>query len=259
MNTKLTWGAVIVLVLLVILGGVYYWAVPRVVAPDEVEQIATSTPDQSDVAVTPDGTSGTTTATSSSITTKPVTKKINPRDPWQVLALYTDYLKAHNIEGVKSLSYQQSATCADSKKEKECFTIMDNVYALAKKIKSDDYPVKWEDGKQLVLLTPTIADNSLGRGYRQGIIIFTKTSAGDLKVLYFNPDRSWFVDTASTDTSAAVEEKLRLMMVDEDRDAVEDRLEACVSEPSSCKETNPAKRDTDGDGWWDGVERFFYK
>lgn len=255
--TKNTIIGIIVVAVIIIggwlaLGGLAVAPTPNDGEPIIIDGNATST--------LPDGSSTTTaTSTNPGVTSTTTVKKINPKDPWQVLGAYVGYLKAHNIEGVKSLSHQQSTTCADPKKQKECFALMDDVYALAKDISAEDYPVKMEDKKQLVLLTPTVADNSSGRGYRQGIIVFTKTSAGDLRVLYVNPLRGWYVNTSATDTSEATEQKLQLMMIDEDKDAVEDRVEACVSEPSDCVKTDANKRDTDGDGWWDGVERFFKK
>lgn len=191
---------------------------------------------------------------------KPTAAVFDPRDPWQVLAKYFSYAKAHDIAGIKSLSYQQSTACSNAKKQEECFALIDGVYAFKDRLKPDLFPEKREDAKQLALLGPIVKDDSLGYGYKQGIIIFTKTAAGELRLLTFNPDRGWYLMVDSADQNIeGHESRVRTMMEDADQDLKDDREEACVGEADDCVITDVTKRDTDGDGWWDGVEKYFYK
>ena len=247
-----------VIALTVVILAVVLWSGRRAAQIIPLVEITTTT--SSSVATTNETAATNTIKSIISSIFKPITPaEFNPRDPWQVLDRYFTFTKAHNIAGVKSLSYQQSAACADAKREQECFSLMDGVSAFKNRLKPDDFPIKWEDAKQLILLTPIFKDDSVGYGYRQGVIIFTKTVDGELRLLTFNPDRAWYLTSVLNDNPEGQESRIRPMMEDVDQDAKDDRVEACVGEPDDCVKTDPTRRDTDGDGWWDGVEAYFNK
>jgi hypothetical protein len=63
-------------------------------------------------------------------------------------------------------------------------------------------------------------------------------------------------------TAVEVTSRLQALVKDTDKDSTPDQTELCVGELAQreeCVKTDPAKRDTDNDGWWDGIESAFYK
>ena len=96
------------------------------------------------------------------------------RGAWTTFENYLEFARAHNLAGVKSLSYQISTTCSDATKIEECFALMDSVYEIAKDFKQSDFRHVEEDGRQIVTYTdgPLVA-----------ILFFTKDLGGIPKVL----------------------------------------------------------------------------
>ena len=96
------------------------------------------------------------------------------RGAWTTFENYLEFARAHNLAGVKSLSYQISATCSDATKIEECFALMDSVYEIAKDFKLSDFKHVEEDGRQIVMYSdgPLVA-----------ILFFTKDLGGTPKVL----------------------------------------------------------------------------
>jgi|SRR3989344_206616 len=134
-------------------------------------------------------------------------------EAWQVFEKYLEFARTHNLEGVKSLSHQISATCSDPLQTEECNALMDSVYAFAKNFRQSDFKYVQGDGRQIIMWTD---------GPVTAILFFTKDTSGLPKVL---------------------------------------GLRFCITNESgldSCIETDPAKRDLDGNGWWDKVESLFY-
>lgn len=217
--------------------------------------------------------STTTPNTSTSTPTKGVISTTTPKKvrtaaelekeaAWLVFDAFVQAAQKHDLEKVKSLSHQQSDQCKDSAREKECFELMDSVYLLGSVIKKDAFTLVWSDAKQLILSTPFkryVVPESVG--YEQGVVYFTKVG-GVHKILSYNPARAAALPLEGKNSNdPGLEEKLQTIMKDSDRDGVTDQFESCAGEYANipgCKETNPNIRDTDGDGWWDGIERFFY-
>ena len=95
-------------------------------------------------------------------------------EAWQVFENYLEFARAHNLDGVKSLSYQISATCQDLAREAECLTLMDSVYAFGNALKKEDFSHVNYDNRQVILFTdaPNVA-----------ILYFTRDEKGVLKIL----------------------------------------------------------------------------
>jgi len=190
-------------------------------------------------------------------------EKPNPEDPaWKALTEYLAGLKARDIEGVKNLSHQQSDICMDKTKQAECFKLMDSAYLIGSQLKQESYVNRAEDAKQLIL-TSNIEKDSMGTttvGLVRGQVVFTKTLTGQYKILSFDLGKGLY----RTSTSTPVEEvykNLESAVVDTDKDGLFDQEEECFGDFAypGCVKTDPKKNDTDGDGWWDGVEVFFKK
>jgi hypothetical protein len=93
---------------------------------------------------------------------------------WAIFQNYLEFAKAHNLTGLRSLSYQISATCNDQSKEKECFALMDSVYSIAHLFELGDFTHIQSDKRQIIMYTdgPTVAT-----------LYFTGDESGSLKVL----------------------------------------------------------------------------
>lgn len=72
---------------------------------------------------------------------------------WQVLETYISYVKNHDLEGTRRLSYKLSDTCKDESKIQECYGLMDSVYNILSQFKKDDFKnVLWNANK-IILFT----------------------------------------------------------------------------------------------------------
>lgn len=183
---------------------------------------------------------------------------------WLVLQDYLEAAKNHDIVGIKNLSHQLSSSCQDITSEEnknKCFDLMDNVYQIGITLKESDYINVWSDSKQIILFTDstkTEDENTLASSV--ALLYFTVDSKDNPKILGMNPYKEVFVKKGSL-SKAEVENNLKLLLKDTDKDGVGDQDENCTSPMSSkdCQKTDPLKRDTDGDGYWDGIEALFYK
>lgn len=181
-----------------------------------------------------------------------------PRYLWSTFALYLARAHDHDIEGVKELSFELSDTCKDPKQKTECYKKMDTVYDIGSKLKQEDFTHIVEDAKQGILSTnvrrPDTVNNLIAV---KQVIFFTKDAQGNPKVLALNPNEMWQVVRNKASTTAELEAKLASLVRDFDEDGASDELENCIFPdnilPVMCKKTNPQKKDSIGDGWWDGI------
>jgi len=91
-------------------------------------------------------------------------------EAWQVVEEYLGYAKAHDLEGIKKLTYTLSETCTDESKREECYELMDSVYNIISIFKSTDFKhVLWNDRK---------------------ITLFTDYKDGTRTALYFIKDNN---------------------------------------------------------------------
>lgn len=181
----------------------------------------------------------------------------SPRDAaWAVFQKYIGYNKTRDLEGVRSVVYKVAPVCEDPKLRIDCEARMGLAYAYGKDLKKNDFVNVWSDQKQTILSTDFNTredDNVIVR--TRAIIFFIRDESGNLKMLSFSPLKG-----ASTEKSTASKEELdyRIMRYTEDKDidGVADYEEEClaVKEWETCVKTDPKIRDTDGNGWWDGVQ-----
>lgn len=182
---------------------------------------------------------------------------------WQVFQNYLTSAKAHDLEGLRKVSYQISSVCNDPTQEKACFARMDGAYDLGIQFKRKEMTNLWSDNKQIIMASAytTVDDTSFGsRGMARAIIYFTRDEAGNPKVLSFNGlDGSFVLKKDLSDEE--LDQHLLESIQDDDEDGLPNKVETCADKNSSlslCTETDPNKRDTNEDGWWDGIEILFY-
>jgi hypothetical protein len=210
--------------------------------------------------------SGVSTSTSG-VSTSTFVLRANPNlsikdNAWNVLQKYLEFAKNHNILGVKNLSYQLSESCKNPSKgsaaEKDCFMRMDTVYYFGTQFKKNEFKNIWSDEKQIILTSDLVREENKDAIFlSRGIIYFVIDGAGNIKLLKFNDSEGVSMPKEGR-TVEEIDNYLQKRMLDEDKDGIEDEIERCEGQPESCVKTDSKNRDTDGDGFWDGVETQFY-
>lgn len=180
------------------------------------------------------------------------------RDLWSTFSLYLARAQDHDIQGVGELSFTLSDVCKDPKTKNECYKKMDTVYGVGSALKQEDFTHIVEDGKQGILSTDIRRlDTTSALVAIKQVIYFTKDAKGNPKLLALNPNEMWQIARNTASTTAELEAKLQSLIRDTDEDGVSDELENCIYPDNilqvSCKKTNPQKKDSIGDGWFDGI------
>lgn len=179
---------------------------------------------------------------------------------WKVLEEYLVAAKNYNLAEIKRLSYQISDVCKDPSKTKECNTRMATVYYFGSNLKKDDLKNVWSDSKQIILSSNLHREEDKDTiSYNKAIVYFVVDENDQIKLLKFNDSKG----VSMPKEGRAVEEiesYLKKRMTDDDQDGIEDEIESCIGQqPESCKQTDPKKRDSNGNGFWDGIDAQFYK
>lgn len=196
-----------------------------------------------------------------------------PSDAWNVFEQYLGYLKNHDIEKLKTVEapslverhpdcpMRQVATGLD------CNALMDMAYKEGNTLNRADFVNTWEDAKQVILSTNVgKKDSTRPNSENYGIyyIFFTKDQAGHPKVLNFSGVVTTFLypDISKVPAKQKLDAVAKDFM-DADQDGLLDKNENCTRKdtiPSpynyDCSTTSAKKRDSLGDGWWDGVRVF---
>lgn len=177
-------------------------------------------------------------------------------DLWPIFDKSVLALKNKDVKAFNKISYKQVAVG-----EEESFISMaSGMYKLASEVVKSEYVNKIGDSKQYIYSTP-LNTTEEGYAYKQGVVIFIKD--GDTWKLLLNNENYWGISKAGTNkTLAEVQNELRLMTKDSDNDGLTDDQENCSGASEyklNCKKTDPNKKDTDGDGWWDGINAIINK
>ncbi len=138
---------------------------------------------------------------------------------WDVWQRYLAAANAHDLETLKTLSYQLSPACSDPDKITECEGLMDSVYFFGSGFKQADFNNIVYDAKQIVLSSDYMKLEEV-EDPTKIVLYFVRTNTGP-RVL-----------------------GLRFCFGNE-------------GEGEKCVETSREKRDQDQDGWWDDVEELF--
>ncbi|MHB0978057.1 MAG: hypothetical protein ACYC1K_01445 [Minisyncoccota bacterium] len=235
--------------ILIVSALVFGLKVNKAKAPTPAEEIPTAT---------------TTVATTTNTSNKPGVESNLSQASWKIFQNYLAFAKTHNLDGIKSLSYQLSPTCADATKTEDCNALMDSAYFFGKDMNEKDFVNIWSDSKQIILSTDFKRQDfgTTTAAYIRGIIYFVRDAQGNSKILYFSPEDGAAVNRTKI-APDQLEARLVNMTKDIDQDGLPDTVETCAgyAVEANCpnKITNPNKRDTNGDGFWDGVESFFRK
>lgn len=182
-----------------------------------------------------------------------------PKDKaWALFSKYLSYNKEQNLEGVKSVVYKIASVCEDPKTLIDCKARMGSAYSYGSTLKKENFTNVWSDEKQIILATDFWTESSKDLdqyGRFRSIIFFVKGADNEWKLLSFSPTKG-----GATNKGAANQEEVDARLIryteDNDKDGMPDYEEECIHKPGdlTCIKTSPKLRDTNGDGWWDGVE-----
>lgn len=230
-----------ILVGLIILGVILFFAKPNPVSPENKNNFTTTKKDNS---LIPDF-------------TLPFSN--DPRDiAWKLFQEYLSYNKARDVEKIRSVVYKISPVCEEKKTIIDCESRMNAAYQYGSNLKKADFENIWEDDKQLILSSNFWEEeNDVSIGRFRSIIFFIKDQSG-LKLLSFSPAKG-----ATIQKSDASIEELKTRAVryteDNDNDGKSDYTEECLdaTPDKTCIKTDPKLRDSDQDGFWDGIQSLF--
>src|SRR3989344_9440770 len=173
---------------------------------------------------------------------------------WETFQKYLKYNKEQNLEGVKSIVYKVAPICEDVKNTIECKARMSLAYQYGSVLKKENFVNIWSDEKQIILATDfKIEEDDSILGRHRAIIFFVKDNES-LKLLSFSPFKGATISKGVA-SREEIDDRLIIYTEDKDEDGIVDYDEECLSpkEGEVCVKTSPKIRDTDGDGFWDGI------
>ncbi|MEX0919294.1 MAG: hypothetical protein WDZ64_00910 [Parcubacteria group bacterium] len=145
---------------------------------------------------------------------------------WNTFENYLLSARTHDLETVRSYSYQLSETCLNPDTLEQCYELMDEVYAFGSALDKSDFTNLIYDERQAVLYSdyaPEIDRESETEWFDRTLIYFAKDETDEFKLLALR-----VCSTSNPDT------------------------------PDNCINTNIDTRDIDNNGWWDSLEALFY-
>ena len=188
----------------------------------------------------------------------PTVVEMTPDNAWQVFLDYAQFLKDHDLEGVNSVTAVDRTgeweDCIAGLGELACWGIIEAAVSMGIGIELSELTIVWGDDTQLILSSEPDATMSDEGGqqmktYTIAQILFVRGSDGKIKLVSHGSFSS------SAASSPEGEQTLQEHMKDSDQDGVTDDTETCSGYDPFCGPvTDPLNRDTDGDGYWDGIE-----
>lgn len=178
---------------------------------------------------------------------------------WKVFEEYRNASQNHDIAKIEELSYKLSSTCTDLTMNDECNLRMDSIVELTADFVKKDFSNVWYDENQIILFTdPKKSEEENKTSYTKSYIFFTRDEQGNPKVASIDPGQVFSFTRQADLTDQEIEEELWSIIMDSDKDGVPDIYELCEDTAQICENewTKPNIRDTDGDGWWDGMESY---
>lgn len=166
--------------------------------------------------------------TNNTLVVDPIVSPIT--DLWGIFDQVTLALKNKDVSSYNKFSYTQV-----TKEEASQFAdFIPYLLDMMSKINKSDYTNKLQDDKQAIFSIKPIETTD---NYKIEQIMFIKQ------------DGLWKLLTVSN------KEFIGTVTPDSDKDGLTDNEEICTANHDpKCVKTDPSKKDTDGDGWWDGID-----
>jgi len=192
-------------------------------------------------------------------TEPPNVMELTPDNAWQVWLAFLQYMRDYDIEGLDSLDTRDFTSeweeCLAGFGEDTCYGLIDFTLEVGSTIQRADLTIEWRDEQQLILRSEPTLESSVEEGqemvcYNTAQVLFLRDSAGQISVVGYGQG------SRCTNASPDAELRLQELLLDSDQDGATDEDETCANEydPFCGPVTDPFNRDTDGDGYWDGIE-----
>lgn len=180
---------------------------------------------------------------------------------WNVFQSYLNATKKHDLALLTKYSYQLSPTCKDPSKARDCEELMESAYLFGKEFKDTDFNHIAYDAKQVIIFSDyhsQLAGESPSR--MREIIHFVRDNES-IKILAFSPFQGAFIIRTPEMATSTIQARLTNLVIDTDGDTLSDDEENCIGQTvaADCVKTDPNKKDTDNDGFWDSTEAHFNK
>lgn len=154
--------------------------------------------------------------------------QISSSDPWEIFEMSKKALREKDIQSLNAISYHEYPSCDVG--DTPCVMMLnsgiDFMLEGMEKYKKEDFIHKWEDEKQIIWTTGPMPSDE---GFTQVSIFFVYNTGDQLKLLSVGYSTANHID----------------YFTDTDKDGLRDEKEIL---------TNPNLRDTDGNGYWDGIQ-----
>jgi hypothetical protein len=182
--------------------------------------------------------------------------RIDPELGWAIFQGYLERLAIHDVQGANILAENplEWELCMELGSEETCQQMLDLAYQEGAAIDRADLVDIWADENQLIMGGNPVATSD-GEGesrdttYSRVALMFLRNGDGEIKFLLLQ-STLWAGGATGEDETRAAS---RLM--DSDQDGLSDYEENCTENNPPCEQpTDPLQRDTDEDGYWDGIE-----
>lgn len=192
-----------------------------------------------------------------STSTAPVIIKITPEEAWAVydkyLAALQEKSKTGSVTLLNDVLINPTKECAKTKLNdcKKAALLAINLTGISDK---SVFVNNVSDDKQIILYTNLKPNNSsTSLGFDKKLLFFVKDDSGSLKLAQVL-SKNFAVVKSSQDA----EIKLNAMVIDSDTDGLTDQEETtvCQKTNTTCVNTDPNKMDTDGNGFWDSIDKY---
>jgi len=155
---------------------------------------------------------------------------------WSVFDQYNNKLKKADYNDYVASEPPSSDLMSPTQfAQLSAFTYNENM-----KLNKTDFVNKWQDDKQAIFSTnPTRAEIANSSRYTQ------------IKISFINKNGTWEILSINHSGSD------QATVLDSDKDGLTNDDETCSKAKAydpNCVKTDPNKRDTNGNGWWDGIE-----
>jgi hypothetical protein len=161
-------------------------------------------------------------------------------EEWNIYLEWLEAIENEDIDKMNKISYYNYTE--NSFNEDNIEEYIGAIYNLIKEKEKGNFTKVWKDDKQTIILTE-LEEISL-------------TSYERYKIIFIKKDNKYLLLKIEIESKTSENH-----FIDSDKDGRYNRDEECEGQfyihfPEFCLETNPNNRDSDGDGWWDGIEYF---
>jgi hypothetical protein len=182
--------------------------------------------------------------------------RIDPELGWSLFQGYLERLRLGDVEGANALARLPFDwdMCMAQLEEEACGEVLELAYQEGARVSRNELVHAWADENQLIMAAePTVSQEGEGGDshstYVKVSLMFLRDQSGAIKFLMLRTS-VWATGPTGVDES---EHLARL--ADSDQDGLSDYEEACTENDPPCEQpTDVMEKDSDGDGFWDGIE-----